>query len=153
MLDIWDELLAAERRMDSLFKALPGTIGGLAPFTRGGAHAFLPVGDVFARNGDLVIDLQLPGIDPAKDVTVTYEDGQVVVRGERKRTEEVKEEDYYRKETEFGAFERRVAVPEGTKDADIRAEYKSGILEITVPSGAKKIEVPKATSIPITTST
>ena len=157
MLDIWDEMISMERRVDDLFRALLGSKARTAfPALPQGLHRpFAPASDVFARNGDLVIDLELPGVDPAKDVTVSIEDGDLVVRGERKQTKEVKEEDYYRMETSFGSFERHLPVPEGTKEEDVKAEYKNGVLEIVLPSGAKKIEKPKAKikAIPIKTGT
>jgi hypothetical protein len=64
---------------------------------------FVPVTDVFVRDEDLVIRVELPGIDPGTDVTVSVEEGHLVIRGERKQ-EEPKEEAYYRIEAAYGTL-------------------------------------------------
>lgn len=58
----------------------------------------MPATDVFARDGKSVIRFELPGIDPETEVAVTLEEGERVVRGERIRKEEAKEEDHDRLE-------------------------------------------------------
>jgi HSP20 family protein len=151
VLDVWDELRAMERRMDDLFRVFVGPRSRITfpALPAGLRRPFIPATDVFARDGDVVVRAELPGIDPDKDVQVTLAEGQVIIRGERKRTEEVKEERYYLAEASYGAFERRVPVPEGTTDSDIEAAYDKGILEVVIrgaaaveaPSGAKQIPV------------
>ena len=144
--DVSDELMAVERRMDEYFREMIG------PRTRTyflAPRTFAPVIDVYRKDGDLVTGIELPGIDPAKGVTVTVEDGDLVICGERKKTEEVKKEDYYRMETSYGAFERRTPLPEGVKEDDVKAEYRDGILEVRLPAPKAEVEAPKAKAIPI----
>lgn len=150
MIDVWDEMMAMERRVDDLFRALLGPRARMSfpALPSGIRRPFAPATDVFARNGNLVIQIELPGIDPEKDVSVAIEEGDLVIRGERKRVSEVGEGDYYRMEASYGSFERHVAVPEGTKDADVKAEYKDGILEIVLPS-AKPLPAHKAIEVKI----
>jgi HSP20 family protein len=106
---------------------------------------------VYERKGDLVVHAELPGLDPVKDVKVYIEDGALVITGERLQKEEVDEKDLYRMETSYGAFTRRVALPEGIDEETIRADYKEGVLEVLIPKAAKQIEAPKAKEIPIHT--
>ena len=73
---------------------------------------FVPITDVFVRDEDFVIRVELPGINPAIDVTVSVEDGHLVIRGVRKQEGELKEEAYYRLETAYGTFERFIPLPE-----------------------------------------
>lgn len=129
------------------FPSVRPLIGALAWAGR----PYIPVTDVFARNGDLVVQIELPGINPAKDVTLTFEDGELVVKGERKQHEEIKEDGYYRVETVSGFFERRIAVPKNVKAGDIKAEYKDGMLEILLPKAGKAPEMAKPLEIPIAT--
>lgn len=154
MLNRFDDLLTRERRLlsrwDDLFSRERDRIRSLIGTTDKDLFPFIPVSDVFTRNGDLVIDLELPGIDPEKDVSVVLEDSELVIRGERKHSDEIKDENYLRMEATYGSFERHVPVPEETKDSDIKAEYKDGVLEIVVPAGAKQIEKPTPKIIPIT---
>lgn len=144
--DVWDELMSIEHRMDEFFRE---AIGPRARTYYMAPRRFAPAIDVFRKNGELITRLELPGIDPAKDVTVTVEDGDLVIRGERKKSEEVKEKDYYRMETTYGAFERRTSLPEGVEESDVKAEYHDGLLEVHVPAPKETIEAPKVKSIPI----
>ena len=150
-LEVWDEIAALERRMDDLMRAFLGprvrlSYPTLPLFLR---RPFVPATDVFARNGDLVVRLEVPGIDPATDVNVTVEGGELVIRGERKQKEEVEEERYYRMEASYGAFERHIPVPEGIDEGKVKADYADGVLEVTFLAAAKEIEAPKAKTIPV----
>jgi len=72
---------------------------------------------------------ELPGIDPAKDVEITVAEGLLILRTER--TEETKEK--HHTEFRYGTFTRSVRLPAGAKGDDATAEYKDGVLTITVP--------------------
>ena len=148
--DLWDELAGLERRMDELVRAMLGSRPrrALLSLPSGLRHGFIPTTDVFVRGGGLVIRAELPGIDPKKDVSVSVEDGELVIRGERRCREEVKEEDYVRVEASYGAFERRVPIPQGVEEAKINATYADGVLEVIVPAG-KPAARPKPRAIPI----
>ena len=112
-----------------------------------GKH-FLPAADVFARNGDMVVKLDLPGVEP-KDIHVKLDEGELIVTGERNADHEVKEEGYYRKESSYGLFQRRMSVPKGINESEIKAEYVNGVLEISMPRKAKLEGQPKAKEIPV----
>jgi HSP20 family protein len=143
--EMWDELAALERRMDDLFWAFMG------PRVRAGyptpakliGRPFAPTTEVFERKGDLVARLDLPGIDPEKDLTVEVDDGELVMRGERRQREEIKEETYHRLETRYGGFERRVRLPADVDPGRIAAEYKDGVLEVVIPGAAKALKAPR----------
>ena len=150
-LDVWDEMQGLERRFDDLFRVFVGPRARyVSPELPAGFHRpFVPATDVFARNGDLVVSLELPGIDPKKDITVTLEDGKLIVKGSREHREEVKEESYLRMESSYGAFERHVAVPKEVTDKDIEAKYKEGVLEILVHGASKTPALAEPKAIPI----
>ena len=147
-----EELVELDRPFAEFFRTLSGPwpfrpLLALAP----GKH-FMPTADVFARNGDLVVRFDLPGME-TKDIHVKYEEGDLTVSGERKAEQEVKEEGYYRKETSYGSFERHVSLPKVTREADIKAEYDNGVLEISIPRAAKTDGPPKAKEIPVRSAT
>jgi HSP20 family molecular chaperone IbpA len=151
MLGYWDEIEELERRLDDALRRFVGTRGRitypvLPLFVR---RPFLPATDVYAKDGDLIVRVELPGIDPREDVSVQVEGGELVVRGERKQKEEVKEEAYYRMEASFGSFERRIPMPQGIDVDAIEAAYTDGVLTVTVPKAAREIEPPRATEIPV----
>lgn len=144
MLDVWDEFMVLQRRMDDLFRTYlgPRARATFPALPEGFRRPFVPVCDVFGREGDLIVHLEVPGIDPEKDVTIQVEDEVLVIRGERSTKEEVEEKDYYRMESSYGSFERRLPIPEGVKEDDIVATYADGVLEIVLPGAAPKIEEP-----------
>ena len=115
---------------------------------------FVPVTEVFAEKGDLVIKMELPGIDPLKDVTVTLEEGELVIKGVRKQAKELKEKDVYRMETWYGEFERHFIMPPTIDEKAIHVEYKNGILEVLVKGAVEEVEAKKAKAktIPILVS-
>ena len=153
VIDFWDEMSALERRMDDVVRSFLGTRTRLAYpalplFVR---KPFVPAMDVFRRDDDLVIRLELPGIDPEKDIRVRVGDHELVIEGERKQEEELKEDSYYRMEATYGAFERHVPVPEGIDEAKVAASYADGVLEVLVPKGAKELPA-EARTVPVRTA-
>jgi len=128
------------------------TLGGPWPFrpllALTSSRHFIPTADVFARNGSLVVKMDLPGVEP-RDIHVKLDEGELRVTGERKADKEIKEEGYYRKESTYGFFERHMSVPKGIKDSDIKAEYADGVLEISMPRTAKVEGLPKVKEIPV----
>ncbi|WP_405521752.1 Hsp20 family protein [Streptomyces canus] len=93
-------------------------------------------------DGTYVLRAELPGVDPAKDVEITVTEGVLVLRAER--TEET--EDKHHTEFRYGTFTRSVRLPAGAKGDDATAEYKDGVLTITVPVPETKTG---ATTIPV----
>jgi len=143
-----DELVDLDRPFEEFFRTLAGPwpfrpLLALTP----GKH-YIPTADMFARNGDMVVRIDLPGIDP-KDIKVKFEEGELVVTGERKAEKEIKEEGYYRKEAAYGIFERHMTLPKGIKESEIKAEYDKGVLEISVPRMPRTDVAPKAKEIPV----
>jgi len=103
-----------------------------------------PPMDVYQTDGDLVVELQVPKIDPTK-IHVSVEDG--ILKIESGHTEEEEEEDknYFRKEIRRGGFIRMLSLPVPVKESETEAVYENGVLKITIPKTevkqAKKVEV------------
>lgn len=131
-----DIAVSWQKDIDRMFRGLAESFGT----TRAADQRvdWLPAADVLTKGEDLVIRLELPGIDPDKDVEIMVEDGTLHVRGQRQETEEEKGEGYIRRETSFGMFERVLPLPPGAKTDDLKATYNDGILEIVVPGAAKR---------------
>lgn len=98
--------------------------------------------------GTLVIRGEMPGIDPEADVTITVDEGHLIIKGERHQHEESEDNDTYRSEFQYGAFHRVLALPTGARPDDIAASYRDGILEVRVPVDEEHRD---ATRIPIST--
>lgn len=101
----------------------------------------------FRRNGDLVIRAEMPGIDPDKDVDIQVRDHMLEIRAERQEREENEEKGEYRSEFRYGSFFRSVALPASAEEADVKASYRDGVLEVRVP--VKASAEPAGKRIPI----
>lgn len=97
-----------------------------------------PAIETFSKNGRAIVRLDLPGVDP-KNVKVSVENDALIIRGERKSSDEVKEKDYHYRETSRGSFERRLSLPKGVDGEKVKASYKNGVLEISVPLPSKLV--------------
>jgi HSP20 family protein len=104
-----------------------------------GAALWAPRVDVFEKNGDFVVKAELPGAKK-EEIEVTLDQGDLVIRGQKKAETEVKEETYYRMEQSYGSFFRRLALPFETTAEQIKATYADGILEIRIPKPAAETQ-------------
>ncbi len=129
----WQGLFDIQRDMDELTRRV---FGSLTPRGSNG-RTWVPAMDVFPRDGDLVVRAELPGIDPEKDVDISFQDGVLTIRGERRDESRHEGEGTYRIESSYGSFERSVLLPEGVKEEDIGATYENGVLEVVVPKAAE----------------
>jgi HSP20 family protein len=97
--------------------------------------------DVFEKNGKVHVKVELPGVN--KDaVKVEMADGDLIIQGERRAEQEVREEDYYRMERTYGSFYRRLPIPFEVKAEQIKASFKDGVLEVEIPKPAKPTPAP-----------
>ena len=93
--------------------------------------------DILERKGQVIIRADLPGLGK-EDVTVDVTDSDLTIKGERKSETEETKGGYYRSERSYGSFRRTVRLPEGVKTDQAKASFKNGVLEITMPTTAKK---------------
>ena len=101
----------------------------------------VPAVDLFEDKGEIVAKAELPGIGK-DDVDVNITDNRLIIRGEKKKEAETKDENYYRCERSYGSFTRTIDLPAGVETEKARASFKNGVLEIRVPKSeaAKKKE-------------
>jgi HSP20 family protein len=107
---------------------------------------WMPSVDVYQQDGNLMVKAELPGVKK-EDIDITLDQGDLVIRGERKAEHEVKEDQYYRMECSYGSFYRRIPLPSGVKADQIKATYKDGVLEVHIPTPAQ--EQPQAQKVPV----
>jgi HSP20 family protein len=111
----------------------------------GGSWA--PPVDIYEHDGNLVLKAELPGIDP-KDVDVRVENNVLTLRGERKFDSEVKRENCHRVERAYGTFSRSFTLPNVVDTQNIKAEFKDGVLRVTMPK--REEAKPKQIQVQIT---
>jgi HSP20 family protein len=92
-----------------------------------------PPVDIFeTENHDLVVRAELPGIN-REAVEVSVENNTLVIKGEKKFDNEVKEESYRRIERTYGAFHRSFTLPNTVDTAKVTADFKNGVLTVKLP--------------------
>jgi len=99
---------------------------------------FVP--NVNTREGEFAyhIDIDLPGMNK-NDISIDIDENSLIISGERKIKEEVKEEDYHKIETSFGKFERVFSLPKNIDVENITASSQDGVLEVVIPKQEKMI--------------
>ena len=103
----------------------------------------IPAFDVAETEGHYTITGEVPGIE-AKDLEVTLANGTLTIKGEKQREQEERNEHFHRVERAYGSFQRGFLLPEGVKAEELKANYKDGVLKISIPKTAreqKKIEI------------
>jgi HSP20 family protein len=133
------EIAALQNDMGRLMSAFLGQANGETT-----GRTWVPAVDVWETEDELVYAFDLPGI-PEDKISVEFDDGSLTVSGERERAEEVKDDGFYRYERRFGSFTRAVGLPQGVSEDDVTADYRDGVLKVTV----KKPESPKPRRIQI----
>ena len=100
-------------------------------------ETWAPRADVYALNGTLVVKAELPGVKK-EDISIAVEEGDLVIRGERKTEEKIEEKEYLHTERFLGTFYRRLPLPEGVMPEKIEATFTDGVLEVKVPKPVTK---------------
>jgi HSP20 family protein len=101
------------------------------------AAEWRPAIEVKEKEGKLVVTAELPGVKK-EDVKVNVTDNMLTLEGERKQEKEEKREGYYHSERSYGKFLRSIRLPEGAQTDQTAAQFKDGVLEITVPVAVAK---------------
>lgn len=96
-----------------------------------------PVVDLFEKDDNYVVKAELPGLKK-EDITIDIEDRLLTLKGERKYENEVKEDNYYRRERSYGKFQRSFRLPTDVNPDDVKAKFNDGVLEIEVPKPEEK---------------
>lgn len=133
------ELSSLHREMDDLFRRTFGT----TMEAKGGVIS--PTINTYAKGNMFCVEAEIPGVEKG-DLDVSVDGDVLTLRGERKESKEVKEEDYIVRESQFGSFVRRLTLPEGVNTDQIHASYDNGILKISMPvekklSTGRKVQI------------
>jgi HSP20 family protein len=100
--------------------------------------------DVRENENEIVVKADIPGMDK-KDLKISVENNLLTIKGERKSEVEEKDASCYRSERLFGTFQRTFSLSSRIKSDAIRADYKDGVLTISLP----KVEEVKPRQIDI----
>ena len=92
--------------------------------------------DAYQTDDDIIIESTVAGVEP-DDIDIDITNDSIIIRGERKRFEEVLEENYLYQECYWGKFSRAVTLPQDIDPDKAKAEFNNGILRIQLPKIAK----------------
>jgi len=95
--------------------------------------SWTPAVDIFeTESHDLVLKVELPGMT-REDIEVSVENGTLMLKGQKKFDDTVKEENYRRVERSYGQFHRSFTLPNTVDTSKVAADYKNGILTVKLP--------------------
>ena len=119
--DLRDEI---DRLFESPLNELTRTSNLLSGWT--------PALDVIENKDNFVVKAELPGMKK-EDIEVSLHDGSLSISGERKSETKHEDAEVYRAERFFGRFQRTVTLPTPVATDKVKAQYKDGVLTITLP--------------------
>ena len=102
---------------------------------------WMPPLEMTERNHNLFIKLDLPGLTK-ENIGVNLTDEGLVIEGERTQEAETKKDEWFTTERTYGHFYRLVPLPEGVNYKEVKATFKNGVLEVTVPIPAAAAKAP-----------
>lgn len=88
--------------------------------------------DMYETEDAAVVKTSVPGIKP-DDIDITISGNTLTIAGETKKEEEVKDENYIRRERRYGSFSRSVILPQDLEPDKAEASFDDGVLTLTIP--------------------
>jgi len=128
------------RMLDTFFRGGVADDGSFGNF-------WSPAVDIREREDAYLVEVELPGLTK-DDVKITMENNILTIQGEKKHEKEEKRGDYHRTERVYGSFQRSFTLPSSVKNDKIEAQYKNGILTVSLP----KVEEAKPKAIEVKVS-
>lgn len=136
--DPFRQLGSMRRDFDRFFSEFP------FPFERENNLGGIKV-DVHETDQEVVAVCDIPGLEKKEDVHIDIEHNMLMISGSVNKTNEIKEENMYRKERYAGSFHRAITLPSQVTHEGVKATYKNGVLEVRMPKlvqdQKKKIDV------------
>jgi HSP20 family protein len=109
--------------------AFPGLMGSEEGLVRGN---WSPTVDIHEDNNAITLEADLPGLKPG-DFELSIENYTLTLRGERNIEKKDEGKNYHRVERSYGSFTRTFSLPQTVNVEDVQAEFKDGVLRVTLP--------------------
>ncbi len=103
-------------------------------------QVWAPRVDVYEKDDKIIVEAEIPGAKK-EDIEVKIKDNNLIIRGEVKKDEEKKDENFYRRERFYGKFERVIPLPQEVKPEEAKATVENGILKIEIPKAQAEKEI------------
>ena len=131
VLDPWKDFGSLQERINRMFD---DTIRTLYP-TDGEElekGTWAPAVDIYETNDSFVVSADLPGLNK-DEIQIDLKDDTLTLKGEKKFEEKVSKDNYIRVERAYGSYVRSFTLPQNVDPEKIKAKYKEGVLEVTIP--------------------
>jgi HSP20 family protein len=140
--DPWRDFGSLQERINKMFDdVIRSSAKGDEELATG---AWSPAVDIHETDDSFVVSADLPGLKK-DDIQINVEDNTLTIKGEKKFEEKVPKDKYIRVERNYGTFVRSFSLPQNVDSTKIKATFKDGILDLTLPkreeSKPKKIAV------------
>ncbi|HPB67600.1 MAG TPA: Hsp20/alpha crystallin family protein [Candidatus Omnitrophota bacterium] len=91
-----------------------------------------PAVDIYDSQDNFLVKADLPGLTK-DEIEVSIQNNNLILKGEKKKDGEIKEEDYFRTERFYGSFCRMIPLPDEVDAGKVDAQYQDGVLTLTLP--------------------
>lgn len=142
--DPFTVLSRMDREFDQLVRRGFGAAGERGPAMAG----FVPAVEVVRDGSDVVVRVELPGVDVERDVAIEVDRGKLVISGERRDERSEQTEGVLVRELRYGQFRREFALPPGVSPEQVEATYDAGLLDVRVRAVVQP--EPATVRVPIT---
>lgn len=126
--NLFNEIDKIHWEMEKLFHSL---LNPRHPFHLLADRKWKPLTDVYEINGEMIIKIELPGVDK-KDISLVLEGKQLILSGTRENLNQRSGIIYHQMEINYGEFERIIMLPAEVDEKNIKADLKDGFLTITI---------------------
>ena len=147
----WDPFTTLARLDQDFDELVRRTWGGnaAAPVRSRATAGFVPAVEMRAEGADVLITLELPGVDVEKDVDIEVAEGRLTISGQRRDRMEERDEagKVLVRELRYGSFRRDFALPEGVAADQVDATYDQGLLHVRVRDVSRPALPPQKVAI------
>jgi HSP20 family protein len=142
----WDPFRELEDVSNRLNRVFGRPLARMEPNEMFTMADWTPSADISETDTAYLIKAEIPGVNK-EDVKVTIENGMLTIQGERKMEKEEKDKKFHRIERSYGSFMRSFRVPDDADESAVKAEFKDGVLNVTLTKSAKA--KPKAVNVSV----
>lgn len=139
--DPFHDLRNLQDEVNRLFSTNISRVFGDEGIARG---AWNPSIDIYENKDQIVVEAELPGMS-REDFDLSIENNVLTLRGERRFEKKDEGDNYHRVERSYGSFTRSFTLPQTVTGETANAEYKNGVLRVTLPKReevkARRIEI------------
>ena len=149
----WDPFTTLARLDQDFDELVRRTWGGQSGQPAAGGRrmtaGFVPAVEMRAEGADVLITLELPGVDVAKDVDIEVAEGRLTISGQRRDRSEERDDvgKVLVRELRYGSFRRDFALPDGVTAEQVEATYDQGLLQVRVREVSRPAVPPQKVSI------